>query len=136
MDNKQETPDETKRIPIAPLLWPWIRQIFGWICVGFGLILAPLPIPLGLPLIAVGVILIGRRNRVLRWIRVAIRLKLREWAAQDIPLVSQAARKIMIVKKRFLRTWRERKERLEKKTNANQEQEADKNSLLSANSEE
>lgn len=136
MDNKQETPDTEKRLPIAPLLWPLIRQIVGWICIGVGLILAPLPIPLGLPLIAVGVVLIGRRNRVLRWIRVTIRLKIREWAAQEIPLVSPTARKILIVKKRFLRTWRERKERLEKKGTANQEHDADNSSLLSANSDE
>ncbi len=100
---------------IVSMVWSFLRQLTGWVLIVVGMVMAPLPIPVGLPMIAIGVVMVGRRNRVMRWIRVHIRLAIREWAAQDRPILSPFARWTLRQKRRFIQTWQAYQERAKHK---------------------
>jgi hypothetical protein len=104
-----------KQIQVEPFLWPLIRQIFGWFCILVGVITTPLPIPVGIPLIVVGVLVVGKRNRRIRWIRVHLLLLIRYWAAQNHPILTPLARWLRKQKRKFLRLWIDFQERRRQK---------------------
>jgi len=61
--------------------WATLRQVIGWGCVVIGLLLLILPGP-GIPLLIIGLMLIGRRHPLIRRISVEVKLFLRRWARQ------------------------------------------------------
>jgi hypothetical protein len=61
--------------------WATLRQVIGWGCVVVGLLLFILPGP-GIPLLIIGVMLVGRRHPLIRRISVGVKLILRRWARQ------------------------------------------------------
>lgn len=77
------------------------RQVAGWIVLFFGIITAPLPIPLGLPLIILGLVILGPRDPRVRWLGVNTRLCLRKLAQKRIPILSSLARKALDFRRRF-----------------------------------
>jgi hypothetical protein len=61
--------------------WAIVRQVIGWGCIVIGLLLFILPGP-GIPLLIIGVMLVGRRHPLIRRISVGVKLCLRGWAHQ------------------------------------------------------
>lgn len=92
------------------------RMMLGWICIVAGLILFPLPLPLGIPLMLVGTLLIGRRHPILRRSGVYAKLLLRRWAALRVPLIGPAGRQLLRAQRQIscqLRRYRWRRMRQE-----------------------
>lgn len=77
------------------------RQVAGWIVLFLGIITAPLPIPLGLPLIILGLVILGPHDPRVRWLGVNMRLCLRKLVQKRIPLLSSLARKALDFRRRF-----------------------------------
>jgi hypothetical protein len=69
------------------LIWPVLRQLLGWLCILLGLIGLVLPILQGVIFLVIGIALVGRRHRLIRWVSVSCKLFLRRWAALQTPLV-------------------------------------------------
>ncbi len=88
------------------LIWLVVRQGMGWVCLVLGLLIFPLPIPLGLPLIVLSIVLIGRRNPIIRWLRVHFKLLLRRWAALQTPIIGPVGRMALHIQKEFSRKVR------------------------------
>lgn len=61
--------------------WAIVRQVIGWGCIVIGLLLFILPGP-GIPLLIIGVMLVGRRHPLIRRISVGVKLVVRRWARQ------------------------------------------------------
>lgn len=72
-----------------------LRSILGWICIILGIFLFWLPVPLGIPFILIGTLLIGRRNRFLRRVSVSVKLLLRRWAALRVPVIGPIGRRLL-----------------------------------------
>ncbi len=72
---------------IASLVWRFMRPIIGWCCILLGVLGLLLPVLQGGIFLALGVLLVGRRNRLIRWVAVHIKLLLRQWASHTQPLV-------------------------------------------------
>ena len=73
-------------------LWPVLRQVIGWICIGLGLLGLALPVLQGILLLAIGIALVGRRHWLIRWTSVQIKLLLRRWAALETPVIGPVGR--------------------------------------------
>jgi hypothetical protein len=54
-----------------------VRAVIGWVCIVVGLLTVWLPIPIGLPLIVIGVLLVGPRSPIIRkaedWLEAGLR---------------------------------------------------------------
>jgi hypothetical protein len=87
-------------------IWTAFRLISGWICILVGLVLFPLPLPLGLPLIILGILLVGTRNIMLRWLRVHMKILLRRWAALSTPIIGPLGKWLLKTQKAAARRWR------------------------------
>ena len=74
------------------MLWPVLRQVLGWIFILLGLIGLVLPILQGAIFLVIGIALVGRRNRLIRWASVSFKLFLRRWAALPTPLIGPLGR--------------------------------------------
>ena len=74
------------------LLWPVARQVLGWMCIFLGLLGLVLPVLQGIPLLVIGIALVGRRHLLIRWASVQLKLFLRRWAALQTPIVGPAGR--------------------------------------------
>lgn len=73
-------------------LWPIVRQVLGWICIFLGLLGLLLPLLQGIPLLVLGITLVGRRHPLIRWAGVRLKLGLRRWAALQTPLIGPLGR--------------------------------------------
>ncbi|NJN65401.1 MAG: hypothetical protein HC884_01150 [Chloroflexaceae bacterium] len=73
-------------------IWAWVRPAVGWGFILLGIVGLFLPVLQGLLFLAIGVSLVGRRSRALRWLTVQIKLLLRRWAALPTPLVGPVGR--------------------------------------------
>ncbi len=69
--------------------WPIIRQLLGWTCIVLGIIGLFLPLLQGVLFLMIGIALVGRRNWLLRWTAVKIKLFVRRWAAHPHPWLSR-----------------------------------------------
>lgn len=69
--------------------WPIIRQILGWTCIVLGILGLFLPLLQGVLFLVIGIALVGRRNWLLRWASVKIKLFVRRWAAHPHPWLSR-----------------------------------------------
>lgn len=92
----QITPTETRA---GPIIWGYCRQIWqmlgpalGWLCLALGVLGMILPILPGLPVLLLGVALVGPRHRLLRQGAVRLKRLLRTWANHPAPLVRRAGR--------------------------------------------
>jgi hypothetical protein len=74
------------------LIWPVLRQVLGWIFILLGLLGLALPILQGVIFLVIGIALVGRRNRLIRWASVSFKLFLRRWAALPTPLIGPLGR--------------------------------------------
>lgn len=61
-------------------------------CILLGLLGLALPILQGIPLLVIGIALVGRRHKWIRWSSVHLKLSLRRWAGLQTPLVGPAGR--------------------------------------------
>ncbi|MCG8349992.1 MAG: hypothetical protein MI924_19680 [Chloroflexales bacterium] len=90
-----------------PTLQARIHHILGWCCVSLGVIGLMIPwIPLGIPFMACGVALLGRRDPALRWYMVLIELKLRRLARIRHPMVAWSGRRVRRMYRRVSRRFR------------------------------
>jgi hypothetical protein len=86
----------TMLLTLLRSVWSWLwlvcRPIFGWLFIIIGLIGMPMPVVNGLIFLAIGIALVGPRNRLIRWSRVHLKLLLYRWAALPTPLVGPLGR--------------------------------------------
>ena len=75
-------------------LWMWraLRPGLGWLCLALGVLGIIFPLLPGIPILLVGVALVGRRNWVLRWASVQEKRLLRRLARHPAPMVREAGR--------------------------------------------
>jgi hypothetical protein len=88
------------------LFWTIVRLVFGWLSIVAGLILFPLPLPLGLPLLILGIVLVGPRDPVLRWARVRLKILIRYCATLSHPILGPVGRFFLNVQRKISRQWR------------------------------
>lgn len=74
------------------VLWPVLRQMFGWVLIGIGILGLVLPILNGVIPLFFGVLLVGRRNCVIRWVRARCKLLIRRWAMLQTPIIGPLGR--------------------------------------------
>jgi hypothetical protein len=85
-----------RRLAIAwRVVWPVLRQTLGWIFILLGLIGLVLPILQGVIFLVIGIALVGRRHRLVRWFSIHFKLFLRRWAALRTPLIGPLGRVAM-----------------------------------------
>jgi hypothetical protein len=99
-------------------VWLILRPTLGWLLIVLGLIGMPMPIVNGTIFLVLGLILVGPRNRVIRWSRVNIKLILDRWALMHNPLLGfsgrmarNSARQISRQNRRLRWWWLERQRR-------------------------
>lgn len=73
-------------------VWPVLRQVLGWFFIALGIVGIVLPVLQGVLFIMIGIALVGRRNWLIRWCAVHIKLLLRRWAAHPHPVVGWLGR--------------------------------------------
>lgn len=98
--------------------WWVLRPTLGWLLIALGLIGMPMPIVNGTIFLVLGLILVGPRNRVVRWSRVQIKLLLDHWAMKRHPLLAfsgrlarNSARQISRQNRRLRWWWMEKERR-------------------------
>jgi hypothetical protein len=74
------------------LAWWLLRQVLGWFFILLGLLGLVLPVLQGVLFLVIGVALVGRRNPLIRRVRLIFKRFLRRWAAARSPLVGGAGR--------------------------------------------
>jgi len=74
------------------VIWDRVRPVVGWGFILLGIAGLFLPVLQGILFLAIGVKLVGRRSRALRWILVHLKLLLRRWAALRTPGVGAVGR--------------------------------------------
>jgi hypothetical protein len=82
--------------------WWWrmlkpVRITLGWISIGLGLLTVWMPIPIGVPLLVVGALLVGTRSPAMRRAGAAIEWLLRRWAAVPIPIVRDIGQRALAI---------------------------------------
>lgn len=109
----RRNPDRN-RMPGSHLLYAarrLLRTSLGWACIAVGAVLFPLPIPLGLPLLVIGTLLVGTRTRVIRLATVHLKLLLRRWARLKTPLVGGVGQHLLLVQQRVSIKYRHMRRR-------------------------
>ncbi|NJN68176.1 MAG: hypothetical protein HC884_16420 [Chloroflexaceae bacterium] len=92
-----------------------LRQVVGWPILIIGAITAPMPIPTGLPLIVIGILMIGPGDPRIRWMRVQLQVVLRKWSRQGLPIISPTARTVLQFGNRIGSVVHPKKRRVEAK---------------------
>lgn len=99
-------------------VWLVLRPTLGWLLIVLGLIGMPMPIVNGTIFLVLGLILVGPRNKVVRWSRVRIKLLLDRWAAMTHPLLRfsgrlarDSARQVSRQNRRLRWWWMEKERR-------------------------
>jgi hypothetical protein len=85
-----------------------IRTVIGWSVIVVGLILLPLPIPLGLILLIIGAWIVGPRSRPIRLAVVGTKRGLRRWARVRVPYIGDAGRFLLRKQRELEREYRRR----------------------------
>jgi hypothetical protein len=88
-----------------------LRGVLGWPLIVIGLLTFPLPIPVGLPLLVVGTLLIGPRSRPIRLATISLRQGLRRWARLRTPLIGPLGRWLLQKQRRASAEYRRRSKR-------------------------
>lgn len=99
-------------------IWPIGRQILGWLCIVLGVLGLFLPFLQGILFLVIGIALVGRRNWLLRWIVVHLKLLLRAWASHPTPsfaflgrLALRGQQRLSVQRRRLAFHWKARQER-------------------------
>lgn len=74
------------------LVWPLLRQTLGWMFILLGLVGLVLPLLQGVLFLVIGVILVGRRNWLIRRTTVGLKRGLRRWARHHHHIVARPGR--------------------------------------------
>ncbi len=85
-----------------------LRSVLGWSLIVIGMIVAPMPIPFGIPMIIVGVAVLGPRSRRLRLMFYTARRRLRELARNNPPLLGSAAMWLLSIERNLMQSYRNR----------------------------
>lgn len=75
--------------------WRLLRPGIGWLCLAVGLLGMILPVLPGIPILLLGVALVGRRNRLLRWAGIQEQRLLRRWSRHPAPLMRGTGRWVL-----------------------------------------
>jgi hypothetical protein len=99
-------------------VWLVLRPTLGWLLIVLGLIGMPMPIINGTIFLVLGLILVGPRNKLVRWSRVNIKLFLDRWAMRQHPLLRfpgrlarDSARQVSRQNRRLRWWWMEKERR-------------------------
>jgi hypothetical protein len=97
-------------------VWPVLRQVFGWLSIVLGIVGLFLPVLQGVLFLVIGIALVGRRNRLIRWFSVHTKLLLRRWATHSHPALAwsgahilRAQQRLSIQRRRLHWHWEERR---------------------------
>ncbi len=90
-----------------PSLMQMVRNIIGWPLILIGLIATPLPIPIGIPLLVIGTLLVGTRSPLIRRSLVSLKLLLRRWARVQVPVIGGIGRFFLLKQQQMARTYRQ-----------------------------
>jgi hypothetical protein len=86
--------------------WRVVRPLLGWGFIILGVVGLVLPVLQGMLFLAIGFGLVGRRNPLLRWLRVHFKLLLRRMATLPYPPAAQVGRALLNVQRRGSRRLR------------------------------
>jgi hypothetical protein len=92
-----------ERAPWWRRLLTSVRAALGWISIGLGLLTVWMPIPIGVPLLVIGALLVGTRSPAMRRAGVAIEWLLRRWAAVPIPIVRDIGQRALALQQEVKR---------------------------------
>lgn len=87
-------------------LWPVLRQVLGWFFIALGIVGMVLPVLQGVLFLMLGIALVGRRNWLIRWCAVHIKLLLRRWADHPHPALGWPGRWSLRAQQRLSRQRR------------------------------
>jgi hypothetical protein len=87
------------------------RRVAGWIFIVAGLLTVWLPIPVGLPLLVLGALLVGPRSPTLRRAGGITERMLRRWAGMRTPIVGDIGRQALELERIARRKIEEETER-------------------------
>jgi hypothetical protein len=85
---EQEPLNQTKQTGwrrALQLIWAVARPVLGWLLIIGGIAGCILPVLPGIPMILIGMALVGRRTWSMRWIAVHYKLLVRWWAEHPQP---------------------------------------------------
>jgi uncharacterized membrane protein YbaN (DUF454 family) len=68
-------------------IWQVLRPGLGWLCLALGVLGIIFPLLPGIPILFLGMALVGRRNRLLRWTIMQQKRLLRRWAKHPTPVI-------------------------------------------------
>jgi hypothetical protein len=104
-------------VAVGRSVWGVVRPVLGWACILVGIAGIFLPVLQGSIFLVIGVSLVGRRNKIIRWSIVHGKLVLRRWAALPTPVIGtlgQVAVRIQQESSRQMRrlalAWRARQQ--------------------------
>ena len=81
--------------------WRYARPTLGWLSIGVGVLGLALPLLPGVPLLVLGIALVGRRTWIIRWAGVHGKLFQRRWAALPSPIIGGVGRWALRVQQRI-----------------------------------
>lgn len=92
MEQTRQASNWRKLARVWHIVRPVVRQVTGWLCILLGIAGLVLPVLPGVVFLVIGIVLVGRRNRLIRWTGVHSKLLLRRWAALPTPIIGPAGR--------------------------------------------
>jgi hypothetical protein len=81
--------------------WRYARPTLGWLCIGVGVLGLALPLLPGVPIVVLGIALVGRRTWIIRWAGIHGKVLLRRWAALPTPIIGRIGRWALRVQQRI-----------------------------------
>jgi hypothetical protein len=88
--------------------WRLLRPGLGWLCLAVGMLGMILPVLPGIPILLLGVALVGRRNRLLRWAGIQEKRLLRHWSRHPAPLMRGTGRWLLRQRRQIANQLRRR----------------------------
>jgi|GEM_PF-1369021 hypothetical protein len=80
--DQQQQPEKRN---VLQMIWAVARPILGWVLLIGGIAGCVLPVLPGIPMIMLGIALVGRRTWLVRWASVHYKLLVRWWAERPQP---------------------------------------------------
>ena len=96
-----------KRDLLVPVI-NLVRAVLGWFLIVIGIIITPLPIPLGIVIIIMGIAVLGPRSHKLRVLFYHVRRGLRHLARTAPPFIRRIAHTILEFERKVTATHRHR----------------------------
>ncbi|MBS1965198.1 MAG: hypothetical protein JST60_05185 [Chloroflexi bacterium SZAS-1] len=87
-------------------IWSFLRPALGWCLLASGIFGIIMPIIPGIPLMFMGMVLVGRRSVLLRWVSVMLKRQLRRWSLVRMPLVGPVGYWALCAQQQFSRQRR------------------------------